>query len=347
MLLIMLYSLRALFCLFVTIIPFSVAHAAPLKRVQEWRETSIEAPNGAFQYCYIEAPYQNKDSLIFALKSDGSLNIGLGRPNANLPKNGKVTATITIDQKKPLTLTGQNLSPELFVLQAGQNYALYRDLMRGYRLHLKTDTGVDHTYQLSKTSEALSYLIDCVDDNLKQDQNKILQNVIKEDKLPPALVQILYHAGLKSFTPVDLSQIPADKRMADFAWTYGPALGGLQEGKVTQGLDHFDDFMTQYQNGLTKLCAGKFSTTLGNVKDLSVMKIQKFNAKCERPDANSAISGVLYQTQTNVLTLIYHEVPFKARDLAQQISDRIFNVLVKAIEEGLSRQKETQAKTQK
>lgn len=304
---------------------------------QDWRETTIEDKQGQFRYCYVEAGYKNKHGLLIALQANGSFNIGVGIPEAKLQTGQSITATLKIDDKAPENVVGQVMTPELFVMEVGQNFDFYRQLMRGYSLSITTSLGLNESYSLQGSSRALSYLIDCIEENIGKDQEAILDKFIEQDALPPALVQILYHAGVKDFQTIDLSKVPADQRMADFAWSFGPALGGLQEGKVEGDLSDFSTYVDQYHQGLEKLCTGRFSIKFSDIQDLEVMKTQRFDGKCDRDTGGVHISGVLYLTQTQVLTLIYHEVPMDYKDFAVELSDNIQTVLIKAIEDGLAR----------
>ncbi|HYG87432.1 MAG TPA: hypothetical protein VD978_14330 [Azospirillum sp.] len=290
----------------------------------EWRVGPVNALNGTFAYCVAENRYVSGHALVIARNTPGELNIAVGIPGAQLPKDQQWDVTMTVDDAPSRQRLAVAMQPDMLVIPQGKDDELFEKLQRGRQLAIVSASD-RVAFQLKGTKKALGELKDCAEKGKPAEKPKPAPQAGKTP-FPDALGEILAAAGLREAKPVSFDDMPEDKRVADYAWRIGRIFGGVRERTVGDDATLLD-LTNAYVDALKARCSGKANATLGAVEVLQGVEIRTGAVDCQAEGEQLHVALTFYLTGSRLFTTFFHEGTGADAPVADKARDNITAVL--------------------
>ena len=146
--------------------------------------------NGQFKSCTINAKYQSGTEVFFVINENLGWAIGINNSSWELEAGKKLKARIQIDEKPPLSGSGQNLSSQGFYIIFEKTSELLNQLKLGRELGVEIGN-IRAKYELKGTLKALDDLKRCalLRKGYKKNQlkNKVTHKTILKNSLKPSI----------------------------------------------------------------------------------------------------------------------------------------------------------------
>ncbi|OFW84263.1 MAG: hypothetical protein A2018_07105 [Alphaproteobacteria bacterium GWF2_58_20] len=312
-------SLLALLCAGAPALAMDPVEMAPLGA---WRGRMVlDEQTGAFSYCTIENSFDKGFSTIIAQNGDHETNIAIVFGDPRLALDRKYEIRLDIDGKLQRNVDGFAADSKLLVAPTGNDPEFLKALSTGKTL---TFTGsVDAvTFQLGDIRQPISDLTSCVDVSAPK-PTKTLENG-GDTLLPKPLSVILRAAGLGKAEVVELPGTP-ENRPIDYAWNFGPILGGAEQITLKPGEDFLKKSMA-YIDVLAPLCPGTFSQEVGKPENFGNLHLLEADMACLGGNRETSAALVFYQVG-DTLTVFFHEAALPDRAMADNARANIIHVL--------------------
>lgn len=327
----------------------------PARLEGSWQPGHVPPKDKQPGYCFVEAQFSNRMTLVVARTQSGRINLALGMPNGVLTEGRRTAVQLRIDAGKPLEAGAFAVAKDMLILPLTQDEAWYQSLRRGHTLFILGPED-SAAFSLEGSGEALQQLTDCARTaesagaaSLPASGSGTGARLGGSDtpspgtagkdpgaeplpimRLPETLASILIAAGMANAEPIDLSHLPEAQRPADYAWRFGKVLGGVREARVPPDAE-FERLTEAYVAELKARCSGSFTPTLDGVDDRGPLKIRMGRAACTPPAGSTApeltVSLVFYLTDAGDYAFFFHEAPPAERPVAEEASRRIAGVL--------------------
>ena len=297
-----------------------------------WEGGPSRDRDGKFAYCVIEGQYDTGHALMMARNTKGELNIGIGIPGADLPKDEEWLVKIVVDGKVTRERVAVAPQRDMLVIANGKDEALFNALMSGNEL-LVTSSADRIAFTLRGTKKALGDLAACVE---KKGEVPPFKPAVVSAKsksgaalgLPAPLVGLLNAAGLEEIEPVGFGSTPVEQRPADFAWRYGPIFGGVRERAVGEGAK-ITDLSDSFTDVMRKRCEGEAAVTFKDTEDLPDVSLRIGTVDCKTKQGALHVSLLFFLPADRLFTVIFHEAGERDRELADQATDNLARVIRK------------------
>ncbi len=296
----------------------------PAKPVGGWRGGPVKAPDGTIPYCVTQAPFDSGHVLVIGRTRAGEVNLGLRIPGATLPVDQQWPVQVQVDDASARDRTAMAGQPELLVVPLGGDEELYRLLGAG-RVLTVTSASDRIAFALKGTAQALKDLRACAADASEAPPPSAAAPAGGGAPFPETLSAILAAAGLREVEVVTFDDVPADERPADFAWRYGPTVGGVRERIVPEGTS-LEEMSAEYVEAVRSRCRGTGAATLGAVERLPGVTLRTAGVDCTEATGTVHQALVFYLTDGRVFAAFFHEAPIADRDAAAVIRDNLADV---------------------
>lgn len=301
--------------------------SAALASQGEWRVGPVNALDGTFAYCVAENRFTSGHGLIIARNTPGELNIAVAIPGAQLPQDQRWDVKVQVDEavREKVAVAMQ---PDLLVVPQGKDEELFGLLQRGRQLTVLSATD-RVAFQLKGTGKALADLKTCAEKAEPAPTKKAAKDkpqTPSKTPFPDALGEILAQAGLREVEPVSFTDVPEEKRPADYAWRLGRVFGGVRERTV--GDDATLAALTdEYVGTLKAKCPGKASATLSAAESLQGVEIRTGSVDCESKEESVHVALTFYLTASRLFTTFFHEGPAADAATSDKARDNITTVI--------------------
>lgn len=293
----------------------------------DWRVGPVNALDGKFAYCVAENRFTSGHGLIIARNTPGELNIAVAIPGAQLPVDQRWDVKVQVDEtvREKVAVAMQ---PDLLVVPQGKDEELFGLLQRGRQLAVLSASD-RVAFQLKGTGKALADLKTCAEKALpaptKQAAKPKPQSPGKTP-FPDALGEILTQAGLRDVEPVSFTDVPMEKRPADYAWRIGRVFGGVRERTVGDGAT-LTALTSEYVDTLKAKCPGTASATLSAAEALQDVEIRTGSVDCEAKEESVHVALTFYLTASRLFTAFFHEGPAADAVTSDKARDNITTVI--------------------
>lgn len=289
----------------------------------EWRVGPVNALNGSFAYCVAENRFTSGHGLIIARNTPGELNIAVAIPGARLPQDKQWDVKVQVDDttREKVAVAMQ---PDLLVVPQGKDEELFGLLQRGRQLAVVSASD-RVAFQLKGTGKALADLKTCAEKAVPAPPRQAAKEKPKAP-FPEALGEILAQAGLRDIEPVTFTDVPEDKRPADYAWRIGRVFGGVRERTVGDGAT-LAALSGEYVDALKAKCPGKANATLADAESFEGVEIRTGSVDCEAKEEPVHVALTFYLTASRLFTAFFHEGPAADAAVADKARDNITAVI--------------------
>jgi hypothetical protein len=306
----------------------------PAQLVHGWEGGPSKGKNGDFAYCVVEGQYDTGHALMLARNGKGELNIGIGIPGAELPKDQQWPVDISVDGKVTRKRNAVAPQRDMLVIANGKDEELYDALMAGDALSVTSAT--DRIgFALKGTKKALADLRTCVEKRgeVPPFTPTVVSEKAKTDGpagLPRSLLNLLNAAGLEEVEPVGLGSMPPEKRPADFAWRYGPIFGGVKESTVKEG-GRLTELSDAFTDSMKARCTGKSTVAVKEPEDLPGVSLRTGSVECVTDKGLLHVALLFYlagdRPDDRLFTVIFHEAAEADRALADRATENLAKVI--------------------
>ncbi|WP_207460295.1 hypothetical protein [Azospirillum sp. SYSU D00513] len=294
-----------------------------------WEGGPSKDKDGNFAYCVVEGQYDTGHALMLARNARGELNVGIGIPGAELPKDEQWPVEILVDGKLKRERTAVAPQRDMLVIANGRDEELYDALMNGNQF-IVTSAADRIGFTLKGTKRALADLRTCVE---KSGQVPPFKPVVVSEKvkagaaaLPAPLMDLLAAAGLEEIEPIGFGQTPPEQRAADFAWRYGPIFGGVRESAVKEGAK-LTDLSDEFAGSMKARCGGKATVAFTDQEDLPEVSLRTGSVECATEKGVLHVSLLFFLSPDRLFTVIFHEAAETDRQLADKATGNIARVI--------------------
>ncbi|MDR3516414.1 MAG: hypothetical protein P4M00_11390 [Azospirillaceae bacterium] len=295
--------------------------ATPGNPIADWQIEPAKNPNGSLNYCAIEDHFDNHLALVMARSPAGETNLAIGMPGAKMPKGAGWQVHVTVDGKTSRDSHAVAVEADLAVISFGKDEPLVEAFRKGHQLIIEGPSD-KAAFILKGTGKAVADLRSCI----KTGGASAAAAPGKPVPFPAPLRAILQSAGIKPFEPLSMTDMPQEKRPADFAWRYGPVFGGVRERRAPPDRD-FESLTQGYLDSLKTGCPGAFDLKHGAIETLPGATLQTADVSCVGTDGKITLMMVFYQTPEHVFTVIFHEAKDPDIATATQARDSIAKVI--------------------
>jgi len=207
-----------------------------MKPLGDWHGRMVlDEESGAFSYCAIENRFDRGFSAILAENAMHELNIAIAFGDPRLMTDRKYELRLDIDGNIQRNVEGFAANAKVLVAPTGNDPEFAHALATGRKLTL-TGSVDAVTFNLGNIAQPMADLAACVGVSAPK-PTRILESG-GDAIIPGPLAVILRSAGLGKAEVVELPGSPED-RPIDYAWNFGPVLGGAEQTAVMPG----DDFL--------------------------------------------------------------------------------------------------------
>ena len=287
----------------------------------EWRVGPVNALDGKFAYCVAENRFASGHGLIIARNTPGELNIAVAIPGAQLPVDQRWEVKVQVDEtvREKVAVAMQ---PDLLVVPQGKDEELFGLLQRGRQLTVLSASD-RVAFQLKGTGKALADLKTCAE---KAEPAPAKTAKAPKMPFPDALGEILAQAGLREVEPVSFTDVPEEKRPADYAWRVGRVFGGVRE-RTVGGDATLEALTNEYVDTLKAKCPGKANATLSAAETLQDVEIRTGSVDCEAKEESVHVALTFYLTASRLFTTFFHEGPAADAAVSDKARDNITTVI--------------------
>ncbi|PWC56983.1 hypothetical protein [Azospirillum sp. TSO22-1] len=293
----------------------------------DWRVGPVNALDGKFAYCVAENRFTSGHGLIIARTTPGELNIAVAIPGAQLPVDQRWDVKVQVDEtvREKVAVAMQ---PDLLVVPQGKDEELFGLLQRGRQMAVLSATD-RVAFQLKGTGKALADLKTCAEKAEPAPTRKTAKEKPQspgKTPFPDALGEILAQAGLREVEPVSFTDVPEEKRPADYAWRVGRVFGGVRERTVDDAAT-LAALTNDYVDTLKAKCPGKASATLSAAESLQGVEIRTGSVDCGAKDESVHVALTFYLTGSRLFTTFFHEGPAADAATSDKARDNITTVI--------------------
>lgn len=325
--------LFALFCL--------TAWAAPALAADPSIRPVYEA-DGSFGFCLGEQTYANGRKLTVALSPKAEINVGATIPAAGFKRSARYDVFMTIGDDEPRKVRAYALDDETLLMQMGGNRTFKDKLSASKTLSLGAG-GKTIAFALPPMDRLMGTLQKCLTEHkgkrlLPQDTPATTQQepsflpspadkpitatatsapaparpavAQQEAVLPVSIQNLLTTAGVGPVRPLSMTDMPEEKRPADFIWETGSILGGVREREAPDGKT-LSDLIGIHMRGLEKKCGGDFRADVSRENVAPNLRLRTAEATCspEKGQTGQAVTVglVFYLLDSKYFTVLTHE----------------------------------------
>lgn len=267
---------------------------------------------GAFDYCLGEQNYADGRQVSFALSPKKEINLGLVIPNAGFRKESHYDIALRLNAAAPRKIRARAINEQMLLLQMGGSPSFADDLREASSLSAGAGAK-EIAFALPKMDLFLKTLDQCVTENRDkkfEETQAAAQPVAPPEAFPDSVKNLLTAAGLGPITPMPMSDIPPEKRPADYMWQTGRIMGGIRERPVPEGASLFD-LIGLHMQGLKAKCDGAFKATIEREQKAPGLLLRVAEASCapgkDKEGAPILVGLVFYTMPDGVFTVLTHE----------------------------------------